>query len=290
MLKEKINILFELTKIRITLFVMITSGFGFILAKGNLSSQIIVPTFAVFLLACGSASINQIQERKTDALMNRTKNRPLPSGKIKLKTAKLISIILILSGSVLLLISSGEIALSLGILNVIWYNLIYTPLKKVTPLAIIPGALIGAIPPVIGWVAGNGNLFDPTILIVAFFFFIWQIPHFWLLILNFSEDYEKAGLPTLIRIFDKNQLARITFFWISATALTSLLLPFFDVIKISYSSYAILLLAIILILNSIKLLKSELDKFYYRFAFREINLFVLLVILFVSLDKIIIIL
>ena len=290
MLKNIINILFELTKIRITLFVMITSGFGFILGKGNLSSQIILPIFAVFLLACGSASINQIQERKTDALMNRTKNRPLPSGRIKLKTAIAISIILILVGSILLIISSGKIALILGILNVIWYNLIYTPLKRVTPLAIIPGSLIGAIPPVIGWIAGKGNLFDPTILIVAFFFFIWQIPHFWLLILNFSEDYEKAGLPTLIRIFNKNQLARITFFWISATALTSLLLPFFDVIKISYSSYAILLLAIILILNSIKLLKSELDKFYYRFAFREINLFVLLVILFVSLDKIIIIL
>ncbi|GAB6282313.1 MAG: UbiA family prenyltransferase [Ignavibacterium sp.] len=290
MFKERINILFELTKIRITLFVMITSGFGFILAKGNLSSQIIIPILGVFLLACGSAAINQIQERKTDALMRRTKNRPLPSGKIKLKTAVLISIILILFGSVFLLISSGVIALSLGILNVIWYNLIYTPLKKVTPLAIIPGSLIGAIPPVIGWVAGKGDLFDPTILIVAFFFFIWQIPHFWLLILNFSDDYENAGLPTLIRIFNKNQLARITFFWISATALTSLLLPFFDVIKISYSSYAILLLAIILILNSIKLLKSELDKFYYRFAFREINIFVLLVILFVSLDKIIIIL
>lgn len=290
MLKAKINILFELTKIRITLFVMITSGFGFILAKGNLSSQIIIPIFAVFLLACGSAAINQIQERKTDALMNRTKNRPLPSGRIKLKTAIAISIILILVGSILLIISSGKIALILGILNVIWYNLIYTPLKRVTPLAIIPGSLIGAIPPVIGWIAGKGNLFDPTILIVAFFFFIWQIPHFWLLILNFSDDYEKAGLPTLIRIFNKNQLARITFFWISATALTSLLLPFFDVIKISYSSYAILIAAVWLIINSIKLLKTNIDKFYYRFAFREINLFVLLVILFVSLDKIIIIL
>jgi len=222
--------------------------------------------------------------------MNRTKNRPLPSGRIKLKTAIAISIILILVGSILLIISSGKIALILGILNVIWYNLIYTPLKRVTPLAIIPGSLIGAIPPVIGWIAGKGNLFDPTILIVAFFFFIWQIPHFWLLILNFSDDYEKAGLPTLIRIFNKNQLARITFFWISATALTSLLLPFFDVIKISYSSYAILIAAVWLIINSIKLLKTNIDKFYYRFAFREINLFVLLVILFVSLDKIIIIL
>ncbi len=290
MLKEKINILFELTKIRITLFVMITSGFGFILSKGNISTEIIFPTLGVFLLACGSAAINQIQERKIDALMDRTKNRPLPSGKITFKTAIIISFILILLGSNLLFFSSGILSLSLGILNVIWYNLIYTPLKRITPLAIIPGALIGAIPPVIGWVAGNGNLFDSTILIVAFFFFIWQIPHFWLLILNFSNDYEKAGLPTLIRIFNKNQLARITFVWISATALTSLLLPFFDVIKISYASYAILISAIWLILNSIKLLKSELDKFYYRFAFREINLFVLLVILFVSLDKIIIIL
>jgi heme o synthase len=108
------------------------------------------------------------------------------------------------------------------LLNLIWYNGIYTPLKKINPLAIIPGSLVGSIPPAVGWTAAGGNILDPQIIILSFFFFIWQIPHFWLLLLIFGKDYENAGFPTLMQIFSSDQLARITFIWIVATVVTGM--------------------------------------------------------------------
>ena len=96
--KEKINILLELTKIRITSFVTLTTVFGFIVASNSINEKIVLPTLGVLLLACGAAVINHIQERKTDALMDRTKNRPLPSGKVKPITAFYIALVLLILG------------------------------------------------------------------------------------------------------------------------------------------------------------------------------------------------
>ena len=129
-MREKLNILFDLTKIRITIFVTITMLFGFISAAGELNASAILPTIGILLLACGSAVINHYQEFRTDALMNRTKNRPIPAGRISRSDALKIALILLLSGSVMLFVGSGFIALALGLLNLIWYNGIYTPLKE----------------------------------------------------------------------------------------------------------------------------------------------------------------
>ena len=143
--KDKIRILLELTKIRITIFVTVTMLFGYISAAGTLDASAILPTLGILLLACGSAVINHYQERKTDALMNRTKNRPLPSGKISPLNALQIAFVLLFAGSAMLYFGAGLLAMGLGMLNLVWYNAIYTPLKKVNPLAIIPGSSV--IPP-----------------------------------------------------------------------------------------------------------------------------------------------
>jgi heme o synthase len=147
MIKEKINIIFELTKIKITLFVMLTTALGYITAAEEINLGIIFPALGILLVACGSAVINHLQERKTDALMKRTMNRPLPAGKISPSAALMLSLNLLISGTAVLLIVSGILAASLALLNLIWYNAIYTPLKKKNPLAIIPGSVVGAIPP-----------------------------------------------------------------------------------------------------------------------------------------------
>ncbi len=199
-MKNKFKILVEITKLRITIFVTITTMFGYIAATNSIDIKLLLPSLGILLLACGSAAINHFQERKTDLLMDRTKNRPIPSGKISSTSVLYISLILVLSGSVLLFVGSGILALALGFLNLIWYNGVYTPLKKVSPLAIIPGSLVGAIPPVVGWVAGGGYILDPQIILIAFFFFIWQIPHFWLLLMVLDKDYQKAGFPTLTQV------------------------------------------------------------------------------------------
>jgi protoheme IX farnesyltransferase len=284
-LKEQINILLEITKFRITIFVTITTVFGYIAATNSIDSGLILPTIGILFLACGSAALNHFQERKTDLLMDRTKNRPIPSGKITSTSVLKISLALIISGSVLLFIGSGVLALSFGLLNLIWYNGVYTPLKKVSSLAIIPGSLVGAIPPIVGWVAGGGYLFDPQIILISFFFFIWQIPHFWLLLMILDKDYQRAGFPTLTQIFSRQQLGRITFIWIIATGVTGLLLPLFQISHDKFINYSLFIAALWLAYKSINLLQQTQEASVFRFAFRSINYFALFVVFIVSIDK-----
>jgi protoheme IX farnesyltransferase len=284
-LLNQIKIITELTKLSITVFVTVTTAFGYIAYSGTINSEIILPTIGILFLACGSAAINHYQERNTDRLMERTKSRPIPSGKIKASTVLFIAIFLAVSGSIMLFFGGGLLALALGILNLIWYNAIYTPLKKKTPFAIIPGSIVGALPPMVGWVSAGGDIFNPQILLIAIFFFIWQIPHFWLLLLLLDKDYQKAGFPTLTQIFNQQQLGRITFIWIIATAVTGLLLPLFQISQNGYINLSLLLAAVWLSYKSISLIRSTVERTSYKFAFKGINYFALFVVLMVSIDK-----
>lgn len=286
MIKEELKILAELTKIKITVFVMLTMALGYIVASGEINTGIILPALGILLIACGSAAINHLQERKTDALMKRTRNRPLPSGRISISEVLVLIIVLVLSGSVLLITSSGILAGGLALFNLIWYNLIYTPLKKKNALAIIPGSLVGAIPPMVGWVAGGGYIFDPQIIIIAFFFFIWQIPHFWLLLLLLDKDYEEAGFPTLTQIFSSSQLGRITFVWVIATAVTALLIPLFGIVEYTFVNIALFLAGIWLLVHAFRMLGRLDEKLFYSYVFKEINIFAVLVVIILTADKI----
>jgi protoheme IX farnesyltransferase len=176
-------------------------------------------------------------------------------------------------------------ALSLGLLNLIWYNGVYTPLKKISPFAIIPGSLVGAIPPAVGWIAGGGNILDPQIILISFFFFIWQIPHFWLLLMVLDKDYQQAGFPTLTQVFSQQQLGRITFIWILAAAITGLLLPLFQISQNQFINYSLFIAAVWLTYKSINLLSKTKETFSIKFAFRSINYFALFVVVIVSIDK-----
>jgi heme o synthase len=265
--------------------VTITTIFGYISATSTIDGGMILPVLGILLLACGSAALNHFQERKTDALMNRTKNRPIPSGKISPSAVLKIAISLVMTGAVLIFVGSNLIALLLGLLNLVWYNVVYTPLKKISSLAIVPGSLVGAIPPMVGWVAGGGDILDPQIILISFFFFIWQIPHFWLLLMLLDKDYQKAGFPTLTQIFSKEQLARITFMWITATGITVLLLPIFHVAQNIFVKYTLLLAAVWLTFNAFKLIRQTQEDLSFRFAFRDINFFALFVVIIVSFDK-----
>lgn len=286
-MKEQLKILLELTKFRITFFVMITTGFGYISAANNYDNKLILVLLGTLLLACGSAVFNHYQERKIDLMMDRTKSRPIPSGRISAKKAFNIGVVLTLIGSLILLFFVNQIAFVLGTLNLIWYNLIYTPLKRKTSLAIIPGSIVGAIPPMIGWVAAGGYVFDFRILVIAFFFFIWQIPHFWLLMLKLDRDYKSAHLPTVTNLFTKTQLARITFSWTVATGLSSILIPITLKISNSVTLLLMILLTVAIIVSSFKLLRFSENNFPTISAFRSINLFVLSVIVVLSLNKLI---
>ncbi|MGD8306729.1 MAG: protoheme IX farnesyltransferase [Ignavibacteria bacterium] len=287
-MKSKIKILFDLTKIKITIFVTLTTAVGFIAYAGKLNYDFLVVVLGILLLACGSAVINHIQERKTDALMNRTKERPLPSGRISVKSAWLLTACFLIPGTVILYFGSGWLPMSLAWLNLLWYNGFYTPLKRKSSFAILPGSLVGAIPPAVGWIAAGGNLFDKEIIIISFFFFIWQVPHFWLLLTALDKEYEEAGFPTITKYFSREQLSRIIFMWMIATVVTGLIIPFFGVMEFSFVYYSLLAGGIWLTWNATKMLSRQSEKFSFRFAFRDINLFALLVALVISIDKLIV--
>jgi protoheme IX farnesyltransferase len=281
-----INILLELTKFRISLFSTLSTFAGFILARRGLSSDMIFPILGVFLLASGSCALNQYQERQNDHLMERTQGRPIPSKKLSPSTALKISIGLLLFGSILLYFGAHWSALGLGLFAVLWYNGVYTFLKRKSAFAAIPGALVGAIPPVMGWISGKGFFsLDPQILAISFFFFIWQVPHFWLLLLNFGRDYEKAGLPSLTRIFTSAQLSRITFIWIFATAAACMMIPLFGIVESHAIQGGLLVAAFWLMWKSLRLLTAKGRKFSLPFTFKTVNSYAVVVMILLTLDN-----
>lgn len=286
-MRANIKIFFELTKIKITSFVTLTTAFGYIAASSQIDTGIISVLFGVLLLAFGSAALNHYQEKDFDSKMNRTKSRPIPSGRISSSMALVISIMLVLSGSIILIIFTDILVLSLGLLNLVWYNLIYTLLKRKTPFAIIPGSFVGAIPPVIGWAAAGGSLTDPQMIIIAFFFFIWQIPHFWLLLLVMDKDYQQAGFPTLTQIFNQAQLSRITFIWILSTVATGLMIPLFGIVSQFWVDIALFASGVLLSWKAFGLLVESNDYSAFKLNFKSINYFALSVVFFVSIDKLI---
>jgi len=221
-----LRVIAELAKLRITIGVTLTVAMGHFLFTESLSTSVFLPILGVFLLACGSAGLNHVQDAQIDARMRRTRTRPIPSGRIGRDWALFVAFVFVAAGYYTLA-SVGVHTMTLlllGTLALLWYNAVYTPLKRVTAFAIIPGSVIGAIPPVIGWVSAGGMWWDPFILIVAFFLFLWQIPHFWCLMLMTSEDQEKAGLPTITRVLSRLQLIRVTSIWILTLAVAGLLL------------------------------------------------------------------
>lgn len=208
----------ELIKWKLSLAVAFSSVTGYYLFGGKVGSDLYIVAAGVFLLAAGAAALNQYTERKSDALMERTMGRPLPAGIMNPSTALFISGILLASGS-LLLSFAGMIPLLLGVFNVILYNAVYTGLKRKTTFAIVPGAVVGAIPPFIGYTAAGGTITDTVILLFALFMFLWQIPHFWILLLRYGKEYQKAGIKTLYGAMDNRQIGRLVFIWVTASSL-----------------------------------------------------------------------
>ena len=213
-LKNKISIALKLSKVKITIAVAFTTITGYVLGKGYYDTGFIGVTIGIFLLACGSSVLNQLQEKSIDAIMDRTHNRPLPTGAINSKKALGLALFEIVIGSLIIFLTANFQLLILGWLALFWYNLVYTPLKSITPHAVIPGSVIGAIPPLIGWIAAGGSLSDFRAWVVAVFFFVWQVPHFYLLVLKYGTQYEKAGLPALTSRHNHKVIRYLIFIWI----------------------------------------------------------------------------
>lgn len=282
---SRIRMVLELGKYRIALLVALSTLTGYVLAGGSISIHLIIPVTGIYFLALGSGALNQYQEREKDALMPRTSGRPLPAGMLSPASAALIAFSLMVFGTIILLVGTNLTAVVLGLLTVLWYNGLYTYLKRITPLAVIPGSVIGALPPLVGWATVNENIFQIQPLILALFFFIWQIPHFWLLLLNFGPDYEKAGYPSLTAILDDLQLGRLTFIWIVATAFSIILMPLFGLGNSNIIYFLLFTASLVLIWNSTGLLRKSKIQTAHKIAFRGINIFILIVMFLLSVEK-----
>jgi heme o synthase len=271
----------ELTKVRISAMSTLTGAAGYVACAHGLHWGVVWASLGTVLLAMGASALNEVQERDYDAVMVRTRNRPIPTGAVTPPTAAGVAFALGAAGFAVLYFGGNLTAAMLGLLAMIWYNGVYTPLKRVTAFAAVPGSLIGALPPAIGWAAAGGSPLDPPILALCAVFFIWQVPHFWLLLFLYGEDYARAGFPTLDRVLSQGGLARVTFTWMAATAASCALLPVFGAL---HSLPSLLLLgaaALWLIWKGLSILGRAPS---YRRAFLHINLFALLLVLSVLMD------
>ena len=236
----------------------------------------LVPMLGVFLLACGSAAINQVQEWRTDTRMPRTRNRPIPSGRISPRWALFVACCFLAAGVNVLAGVEHHLGLvlALGAFSLLWYNGIYWALKRLTAFAVVPGALIGAIPPVIGWVAAGGKLSDPLILQVGLFFFIWQVPHFWLLLHLFGSEYSAAGLPSPTSMVTKEQFRRMTFAWILPTAACGMVLAVTFQLKLPWN-LIVFAGSIWIVLQAATYVRREPTPASGRWLFNRLNLYAL---------------
>lgn len=283
-IQAKIAVILELGKVKIAVPIAISCFTGFILYTPEISWQMFHVVFGIFLIVMGASALNHIQEYKKDALMKRTKFRPIPSGKISISEAVRWSVLFLLTGCAFLAWGGNISSLWIAILSIFWYNLVYTPLKQFTAFAVVPGALSGAFPPWIGWVAAGGDLLAPPILALSFFFFIGQIPHFWLLLMLYGEDYKQAGFKVLIDVFTFSQIRKITLIWMLSTIVVALLLPIFRVISSPILIWSLLFLSLWIIPNSFILLKKD-KRLNIKKLFLRLNLYFLLVMIMISIDR-----
>jgi heme o synthase len=227
---NKLKYYLELSKLKIVIPVSLTGFTGYFLFSPVLSIKILLVCFGILLLAISASVLNQIQEVDLDSRMSRTKDRPIPAGRISVKHAFVFLLINLITGTAILYTAGNLAAMIIGLITIIWYNGIYTLSKRITSFAVVPGALTGALPPLIGWVAAGGDVWDKPVIFLEFLLFTGQIPHFWLLILKYGDEYKVAGIPSLTDVFTRPQINRLTFTWVVTSAFAALFLCYFEII------------------------------------------------------------
>jgi len=276
----------EITKMRLAISVVFSSVAGYFLGADSIDF-VTVTLLAIggYLMVGASNAYNQIIERNLDGLMDRTKNRPLPAGRMTVTTAFIIASIFTVLGLVVLYVINPKTAM-FGAISIFMYVSLYTPLKTKTPLAVFVGAFPGAIPFMLGWVAATGSFsIEPGTLFMIQFF--WQFPHFWAIGWWLFDDYKKGGffmLPTGKR--DKGTAVQIILYtcW---TIMVSLI-PVFGVTGKLFltpvSGIIILLLGLGMMYYAVKLFKEKTAEAAKKLMFASVSYITLLQIVYV-LDK-----
>jgi protoheme IX farnesyltransferase len=259
-----------LAKVPLCFLIGCSTVFGYIWADPVLAGPAFFSGFGIFVIATGAATLNSMQEYRLDGELERTRNRPLPKGLLTPMQAGVQALVLFLIGSIILITASETLLpVLIALFAVFLYNAIYTPLKKRTVLAIIPGAICGALPPYIGWLGGGGEVVSYAGALLIVLFVLWQVPHFWLVLLTFKEDYEKSNLPNFLKQFREESLKRFFVTWIGSLVLVMLMFLVLPVHLGSFSRFVIIINACLLVVA-----------FIYGLAIRKTsnyrNLFIIL--------------
>ncbi|MCP4341745.1 MAG: UbiA family prenyltransferase [Desulfobulbaceae bacterium] len=275
-----------LAKVPLCLLIGCSTVFGYVLADPIIAMGTLLTGLGLFVLATGAATLNSLQEYRLDGELERTKNRPLPKGLIAPRQAGTQALVLLIFGLLILFAATKTIVPVLAaIFAVLLYNGVYTPLKKRTILAIIPGAVCGALPPYIGWLGGGGGAVNYTAVLLIALFVLWQIPHFWLVLLNFKEDYGKSNLPNLLKLFQEDSLKRFFVTWVGALVLVMLM--FLSLPSPLGSSFRIAIVVngcCLLIVFAYVLAIQKTSN--YRFLFIVLNVALLLHMIFLAAGRI----
>lgn len=251
-----------ITKMGLSISVVFSSIAGYLLAATEIDPFVIISLVAGGYCMVGASNVfNQIIEKDLDALMVRTKNRPIPSGRISVVNAFIIGVSLTVLGLTILYCINPKTAMFAAI-SIFLYTSVYTPLKQKTPLSVFAGAIPGAIPFMLGWVAFTGRFdIEPGILFMIQFF--WQFPHFWAIAWFLDEDYKKAGflmLPTGAK--DKGTILQIIIY-ISWTVLISVIPAFGFTGNLELSWVAVVMIVfsgLVFLSFGFKLFKNQTDK------------------------------
>ncbi|HEX5743094.1 MAG TPA: heme o synthase [Flavobacteriaceae bacterium] len=211
----------QLVKVRLTMSVVFSAGFGYVLGSDSSINFFLLTILLLggFLITGAANGLNQVFEKDLDKLMTRTGNRPVASGRLSVTEAYVVSLVLGIFGVFLLNYFFNFLSSMIGVLSLIIYAFIYTPLKQKSRLAVFAGAVAGAAPPVIGYVAFTGTI-DIWCILLFTLQFLWQFPHFWAIAWMLDDDYKKAGFRLLPSLNGRTKFSAIITF-----LSTSLIIP-----------------------------------------------------------------
>ena len=260
----------KLFRINISLMVVFSAYFGFYLSGEALNFKVVSVIFAVLLHSFGNSVINQVQERDTDKLMPRTMHRPVVTGMISPVKALALGIFLIGLSLIIPLITGHYFVLLLLVINLVIYNVIYTPLKRKYSYALLVGSLCGAIPPLIGWgIYHNPDSLNRIVLIAAIFY-LWQVPHFLFLSEKYRDEYKNAGIRLIINELGYRKYCNILKAWIFCY-LFALIFAIALLLQSDYLKIAVILLETIIIIMIMTFLKNKAGA---KFSFINISILI----------------
>jgi protoheme IX farnesyltransferase len=253
--------LFILAKVRVNTLVVATTAGGYYMAGPSVVDPVRLAATCVGtgLVASGAAAINQVTERDTDRMMERTRLRPIADGRMGTFEGRAIAAALSIAGLAILWIGAGLPATLVALVTLVSYAAMYTPLKRRTSLSTVVGAVPGALPPLIGWAAVRGTLAEPAPWALFLIMFLWQLPHFLAIAWRYRHDYAQAGLPMLPVIDpDGGLTGRQAALW-AGTLVPFSLLPF--LLGLTDQTYAVgaVVLGIMLFAAAIKFAARRSD-------------------------------